>query len=106
MLFGQYLQQLRKEAGLTQRDLAAASEIDAAYLSRIENSIEDFYPRETLIRTFITALGVVQDTKKCDSLYLLANRIPPDIKQIIMRKPDVLQMIRKHKKNGTRGQKK
>ncbi len=96
MTFGQYLKRLRKDAGLTQRQLCSAIEMDTAYLSRIESGVNAYYPQEPIIRKLIGALGIVQDTKKCDTLYLLADRIPPDIKQRIMRRPAVLAVIRRH----------
>ena len=95
MLFGQYVQKLRKGAGLTQRALAESLEMDTAYLSRIENDLNGFYPQEPIIRKLIIALGIVQDQRKADQLWLLADRIPPDIKQIIMRDPAQLNAIRR-----------
>lgn len=94
MTFGMYLQKLRKREGLTQRALAAALDMDAAYLSRIENDIPNHLPNETTIRKIIVALGVVENDKECDSLYVLANKVPPDVKQMMMRDPRLFATVR------------
>ena len=80
---------------MTQRALASALEMDPAYLSRIENDIPDHLPSEVTIRKMIIALRIVQNDKECDSLYMLANKVPPDIKQMMMRDPSLLMVVRR-----------
>lgn len=83
MNFGERVRELRKERGLSQRELAAQSGIDFTYLSKIENARME-PPSEKVILNMAEAL----DTDP-DELTLLAGKIPSDVKERID-----LEMIR------------
>ena len=75
--FGEYLRDLRKRAGLSQRELAEAAGIDFTYLSKIENSrVEP--PAEQTLR--LLAHRVDADP---DDLLARARKMPRDLKQLV-----------------------
>ncbi len=73
MNFGERVRELRKEQGLSQRELAARSGIDFTYLSKIENARME-PPSEKVILNMAEALDADPD-----ELVLLAGKIPSDI---------------------------
>jgi PAS domain S-box-containing protein len=84
--FGQYIGQLRKAKGLSQRELAEKIGIDYTYLSKIETD-----KRPPPIEKTILALATVLDAD-LDELFGLANMIPASLcKQI---SPDKLRRLR------------
>lgn len=73
-LFGAWLKARRKEAGLTQRDLASVLGVDHTYISKTETSTTTGTPGpETLDK-----IAVVLRLDK-DILYRKARRVPPRI---------------------------
>ena len=75
--FGQLLKELRFEARLTQKEVAAAAYIDVTYLSKLENDrLEP--PAEGTILNLAGAL----DTDP-DNLLLAARKVPKDVREII-----------------------
>jgi transcriptional regulator with XRE-family HTH domain len=88
--FGQKLRDLRKAKGLSQRALADIVKINFTYLSKIENEKLDFaqFPSEPLIRTLADALDA-----DVDELLLLAQKIPEQIKQRVIERPDAFRKI-------------
>ena len=86
MKFAEKLRALRRARCMSQRALATAVGIDHTYLSKIENAKLTFgdYPSEELICKLAGAL----DTDP-NELLLLAEKIPPTIKQRVMERPDV-----------------
>lgn len=88
MTFGDRLRDLRKQANLSQRELAAKAEIDFTYLSKIENSMMG-PPSEKTIEKIAEAL-------KADSgdLILLAQKVPSDLRAVITTNPDAVQVLR------------
>src|SRR3972149_3210870 len=85
--FGSSLRNLRKQAGLSQRDLAEKVGIDFSYLSKIENGVMSPPSQEVILR-----LAEVLDADR-DELLTLAGRVPFDIAQIL-KNLDVLQSLR------------
>jgi transcriptional regulator with XRE-family HTH domain len=77
MNFGERVRELRKERGLSQRELAIQAGIDFTYLSKIENARMD-PPSEKVI----LHMAEVLDTDP-DELTLLAGKIPSDVKERI-----------------------
>lgn len=77
MGFGQTIKKLRKERGVSQRDLAEQSGIDFTYLSKIENNRME-PPSEEAIRRIAKNLSA-----NVDELILLANKFPSDLAQQI-----------------------
>ena len=96
MPFGERLRELRKEAGLSQRDLAERVEIDFTYLSKIENArVEP--PSETVIRKIgyeLSEVLKVDMTELTDQLITLAGKIPSDIAQTLSENPEALRILR------------
>lgn len=87
MNFGERVRELRKERGLSQRELAARSGIDFTYLSKIENARME-PPSEKVILNMAEAL----DTDP-DELTLLAGKIPSDIRERI--DVETIKMLRR-----------
>ena len=75
--FGDHLRGLRKQAGLSQRELAAQAGIDFTYLSKIENGRVD-PPGEATMRAIARALGV-----DAEDLLARARKMPRDLKRLV-----------------------
>ena len=73
MTFGENVRELRKEGGISQRELAGTVGIDFTYLSKIENDRME-PPSEDTIRRIAEALGA-----SVDDLLVLADRFPSDL---------------------------
>lgn len=73
---------------LSQRGLGDLVGVSFTYISKVENEKLDFgdYPSEDLIRKLAKAL----DTDEGE-LFLLANKIPEDIKKRVMERPDAFR---------------
>ena len=85
--FGARLRELRKQAGLTQRQIADKAGVDFTYLSKIANGVMP-PPSQKVILRLAEALN---DDK--DELMTLAGKIPPDIAQILKNR-EALQLLR------------
>jgi transcriptional regulator with XRE-family HTH domain len=90
MTFGERLRELRKAKNLSQRALADKVGINFTYLSKVESERLDFaqYPSEELIRRLAKALGADED-----ELLLLAKKIPTDIRERVIERPDAFRKI-------------
>ena len=90
MTFGERLRELRKAKNLSQRALAEKVDINFTYLSKVESEKLDFaqYPSEDLIRKLAKALEA-----DVDELLLLAKKIPPDIRERVIERPDAFRKI-------------
>lgn len=88
--FGAKLRELRKNARLSQRELAERVGVNFSYLSKIESGAMP-PPSEQVIEKLADALGADKD-----ELLLLAGKIPSDIARILMNKK-TLQMLRSAK---------
>lgn len=90
--FGERIRELRKAKNLTLRDVAAKVKVNFTYVSKIENHKLDFgeYPSEELIRKLAKVLG-----GDVDELLLLAEKIPEEIKQRVLERPDAFRKIAK-----------
>jgi transcriptional regulator with XRE-family HTH domain len=90
MTFGERLRELRKAKNLSQRALAEKVDINFTYLSKVESEKLDFaqYPSEELIRKLAKALDA-----DVDELLLLAKKIPPDIRERVIERPDAFRKI-------------
>lgn len=89
MTFGQRIKELRRERGLTQRQLAEKARVDFTYLSKIENDRLEHTPSIKTIQDLAQALAV-------DELELmeLANKVPP-VLEAIARDKDALRFFRR-----------
>jgi len=88
--FGQRIRTLRKELGLSQRELAQQVGIDFTYLSKIENDRGE-PPSEAVIKRLAAHLLVDEP----DELIVLAGKIPSDIARVLADNPDQLTHLRK-----------
>lgn len=87
-MFGDLLKKLRKNRGYSQRDLAASVGVDYTYLSKIENGVLPPPSDETIIR-IAQALGI-----QTDELLLAANRVPPDVTDLVTRSKSIPELLR------------
>ena len=90
MTFGERIRELRLAKNLGQRALADKVGVSFTYISKVENGKLDFgdYPSEELIHKLAKALGA--DT---DELLLLAEKIPDEIKNRVLERPDAFRKI-------------
>jgi HTH-type transcriptional regulator, competence development regulator len=88
--FGETIRELRKAKNLGQRALAKMIGVSHTYVSEIENEKLDFgdYPSDELIRKLAKALDADED-----KLLTLAEKVPDDIKQRVIERPDVFRKI-------------
>lgn len=88
--FGERLRELRRAKGLSQKRLATQVNINFTYLSKIESEKLDFapYPSEELIRRLAAALEA-----DVDELLLLAKKIPVDIRDRVLERPDAFRTL-------------
>ena len=91
--FGFKLRSLRGSRAITQRELSARKGIDTGLLSRMETGEARYLPNVETIQRLIRALDLSQS--EADSLYVLARRIPPDVEDKILAKPELFARIRK-----------
>jgi HTH-type transcriptional regulator, competence development regulator len=84
---GQTVRALRKERGLSQRELAQLIDVDFTYVSKIENDRLDHSPS---VRTLVRMAEALQ----VDELELmdLANKVPPAI-SAVARSPEALRFF-------------
>ncbi|NLS97570.1 MAG: helix-turn-helix transcriptional regulator [Planctomycetaceae bacterium] len=92
MTFGDRIRELRKAKNRTLRDVADEADINFTYLSKIENGKLDFsdFPSEKLIRKLADILD-----GDVDELLLLAQKVPDEIKQRVLERPDAFRKIAK-----------
>ncbi len=88
MRFGEKIRELRKAKNLSQRALGDKVGVSFTYISKVENEKLDFgdYPSEDLIRKLAKALGADES-----ELFLLAEKIPEQIKRRVMERPDAFR---------------
>ena len=88
--FGARLRQLRKQAGMTQRELADRVNVDFSYLSKIESGAVP-PPSEKVISQLAEALNADKD-----ELTILAGEIPSDIVEILKNRETVQRLRSAH----------
>ncbi len=90
MNFGERVRELRKGKNLSQRELADQIGVSFTYLSKIENGKLDFasFPSEDTIRKLADALDA-----EVDELLLMAKKIPQDIRDRVIEKPDAFRKL-------------
>jgi len=88
MTFGNRVRELRKQKGLSQRELAKEAGIDFTYLSKIENDRTE-PPSEKVIRKLARHLDV-----DADELIALAGKVPADLARILAANPEAIQYLR------------
>lgn len=93
MTFGYKLKSLRGARVISQRELAEALEMDSAYLSRMENDVANHLPSVQSIERIAAALNL--ERAESDHLYVLANKLPPDVARKLISNPRLLDRVRK-----------
>jgi transcriptional regulator with XRE-family HTH domain len=90
MRFGERVRELRRAKGLTLRGLAEKVGVGFTYLSKVENERLDFadYPSDDLIGRLAKALEADED-----ELLLLAKKIPAQIKERVLERPDAFRKL-------------
>lgn len=86
--FGQRLQELRREAGISQRDLAAQAGVDFSYISKVENDRLPPPAADTIVK--ICAILQVPS----DDLLALTGKMPSDVKEMLGSSSSAQQFIR------------
>ena len=92
MDFPERLRSLRRQAGISQRDMADRVGINFTYLSRIENRRSD-PPSEAVLRSIARELAEVleeDEVELSDGLTTLAGKIPSDLAETLSRNPGQL----------------
>ena len=96
MDFPERLRSLRKEAQLSQRDLAERIGVDFTYLSKIENGrVEP--PSESVLRGIAKELAEAlgeNEIELADGLITLAGKIPSDLAKTLSRNPEAVKFLR------------
>ena len=90
MRFEERVRQLRQAKGYTLRDLAAKVQLGYSYISRCETGTLAFadFPGEVLIVKLAAALNA-----DADELLFLAQKIPPQIRERVLQRPDVFPKL-------------
>ncbi len=96
MDFSDRLRSLRKEARLSQRELAEAIGVDFTYLSKIENRrVEP--PSEGVLKKMSAELARAlgrDETELADELITMAGKVPSDLAETLSRNPDAVRFLR------------
>ena len=96
MDFPERLRTFRKQARLSQRDLAERVGVDFTYLSKIENGrVEP--PSETVLRNISKELAEAleeDEVELADRLITLAGKIPSDLAETLCRNPEAVRFLR------------
>jgi transcriptional regulator with XRE-family HTH domain len=93
MTFGNKLKRLRGGRAVSQKELAFALNVDAAYLSRVESSAAKYTPNVETIQRITKALKLSRD--EADELYVLANKLPPDVENKLLSRPQLFEKVRR-----------
>jgi len=87
--FGQRIQRLRREHGLTQRQVAAELGIDFTYLSKLENDRGE-PPGEDTVRRLAAVLQTDEEM-----LLALAGKVPPELRERAQRDVEFARLLRR-----------
>lgn len=88
--FGQFLQQLRRKKGLTQKEVALRLGIEPTYLSKVENDVAGF---SSLSEESLVKLAAVLEADS-DEMMARAGKIPSDVKRMIVQDFSLIKEIR------------
>ena len=91
---GREIKKIRKEKGLSQRELSRLAGINHTYLSKIESGMVHYFPSETVIKDLARALGT-----KREKLAQYSDRIPKeayrDYIDVVRKYPEVIDLIKR-----------
>lgn len=88
MKFGEALREIRRNAGLSQRDLAERASLDFSYISKLENDRIPPPAADTVVR-MCNVLGVPSD-----QLLSLVGKIPSDVQETVSGSQAAQQFLR------------
>jgi transcriptional regulator with XRE-family HTH domain len=88
MTFGEALRTLRREAGISQRDLAERVGVDFSYISKLENGHLPAPAADTVVK-ICSALGVPPER-----LLSLTGKLPTDVQETVGGSPAAQQFLR------------
>lgn len=96
MEFAERLRSLRREARLSQRELAEKIGVDFTYLSKIENRRVEPPSEAVLQRISEVLAGILgrNQTELADELITLAGKVPSDIADTLTRNPQAVRFLR------------
>ncbi len=88
--FGNRVRQLRAQASLTQQQVADRTGVSVSYISKVENDRLHFgdYPSEKFIHKLAEELKADED-----ELLLLADKVPPAIREQIRQRPELFRKL-------------
>jgi transcriptional regulator with XRE-family HTH domain len=86
--FGPTLRELRRQAGLSQRDLAARTGLDFSYISKLENGRLSPPAADTVV-TICQVLG-----EPPEKLLALTGKIPSEVQQTLSTNPSAQRFMR------------
>ena len=96
MDFPERLRTLRRQAQISQRDMADRVGINFTYLSRIENRHSD-PPSEAVLRGIAKELAEAlgeDEVELSDALITSAGKIPSDLAETLSRNPGAVRLLR------------
>ena len=88
LTFGQYLRTIRKQSGISQRNLAEQAQVDFTYISKIENGHVAPPSKEVLER-----FACILETDE-NKLILAAGKIPHDLKSMMCNNSMLTELVR------------
>ena len=90
MLFGKRVRELRRQRGLTHRELARRLDVSISYVNKVENSKlhSADYPSEKFIHKLAGELDADEE-----ELLLLADKVPEKIRKRIRERPEVFRAV-------------
>lgn len=94
MSFGASLRELRRAAGISQRELASRVDVDFSYISKLENDRLPPPSADTVVR-ICEALGVPPER-----LLSLTGKIPSDVQQTVSASPAAQGFLREAQRFG------
>jgi transcriptional regulator with XRE-family HTH domain len=94
--FGKILRELRRQAGLSQEELAKGAGVDFSYISKVENDRVPPPSEETVLKL----CRVLKANE--DGLLAASRRVPQDLRDLITSSPAALHFVRSAQSMGLR----
>jgi transcriptional regulator with XRE-family HTH domain len=93
--FGSLVRAYRQRAGLTQEQLANALALDFTYISKIER---DKAPPPAREKIGLSAVVLKLSQAERDELFLRAEKLPAEVEEWVIRRPEALRLYRSIKR--------
>lgn len=93
--FGSLVRAYRQRAGLTQEQLANALALDFTYISKIER---DKAPPPAREKIGLSAVVLKLSPAERDELFLRAEKLPAEVEEWVIRRPEALRLYRSIKR--------